>query len=71
MSKDESTPLRGEAAWKAAKQDVAKRNEAAYARARKERTERDNDMRRREAVAERREFANLPKQPKPPADPTD
>ena len=28
MSKDE--PLRGEAAWKAAKQDVAKRNEAAH-----------------------------------------
>ena len=68
MSKDESTPLRGEAAWKAAKQDVAKRNEAAYARARKERTERDNAMRAREAAAERREFANLPHQPKPPTD---
>jgi len=62
MSKDD-TPLRGEAAWKAAKQDVAKRNEAAYARARKERTERDTAARKREMAAERREFANLPKQP--------
>ena len=63
MSKDE--PLRGEAAWKAAKQDVANRNEAAHARARKERTERDNAMRARQAAAERREFANLPHQPTP------
>lgn len=30
-------PLRGEAAWKAAKKDVADRNEAAYARGRRDR----------------------------------
>jgi hypothetical protein len=34
-------PLRGEAAWKAAKKGVAERNEAAYAQGRQERTKRD------------------------------
>jgi hypothetical protein len=34
-------PLRGEAAWKAAKQEIADRNEAAYARGRKDRAARN------------------------------
>ena len=33
-------PLRGEAAWKAMKKDVAERNEQAYARGRRERAAR-------------------------------
>jgi hypothetical protein len=39
MSKP-SEPLRGEAAWKAAKKKVADHNEAAYARGRRERAAR-------------------------------
>ena len=63
MTNEKSTALRGEAAWKAAKQDVAKRNEAAYARGRKERAAHDAAVRGRRVAAERREFANLPRQP--------
>jgi hypothetical protein len=66
MSDDDFTPPRGEAAWNAAKREVAKRNEAAYAKARKERSSREAAARAREAAAERREFANLPRQPKAP-----
>jgi hypothetical protein len=43
-------PLRGEAAWKAAKKDIAERNEAAYARGR-----RDRAARNAEVAARRRE----------------
>jgi hypothetical protein len=66
MSKDESPAPRGEAAWKAAKASVAKRNEVAYERGRKERAARDAAMRTRQAAADRRESAQLPKQPKRP-----
>jgi hypothetical protein len=65
MTNDE-TPLRGDAAWNAAKREVAKRNEAAYAKAREDRTMREAAVRAREAAAERREFASLPRQPKAP-----
>ena len=65
MSNDE-TPPRGDAAWNAAKREVAKRNEAAYAKARKDRAARDATRRARQAAAERREFANLPHQPEAP-----
>ena len=41
MSKS-TEPLRGEAAWKAAKKGVAERNEEAFARGRKERAARDS-----------------------------
>jgi hypothetical protein len=64
MSNDDFTPPRGDDAWKAAKQEVAKRNEAAYERGRKDRATRDAVTRARQAAAERREFANLPHQPK-------
>ena len=64
MSKNqETTPLRGEAAWKAAKQRIAERNDAAHARARKERAEADAGRRARLRAAEREELANLPTQP--------
>jgi len=66
MANDDSAPPRGDAAWNAAKREVAKRNEAAYAKARKERAARDAAMRARQAAAERREFANLPHQPEAP-----
>jgi len=67
MTHDDFTPPRGEAAWNAAKREVAKRNEAAYAKAREERATREAAVRARQAAAERREFANLPHQPVPPA----
>jgi hypothetical protein len=62
---EEFTPPRGDAAWKAAKQRVADRNEAAFARGRKERGARDAAMRKRQRDADRRELANLPSQPHP------
>jgi hypothetical protein len=56
--------LRGDAAWKAAKKGVADRNEAAYARGRRERAARDAAFasRRREELREAN--LNLPGQPK-------
>jgi hypothetical protein len=55
--------LRGEAAFNALKREVAKRNENAFARARSERSASDVIARQRQLAAEKREFANLPKQP--------
>ena len=62
MSKP-TEPLRGEAAWKAAKKEIAARNEAAYARGRRERAVRDaaRVTRRREEV--RAANQSLPTQP--------
>jgi hypothetical protein len=53
MSKP-TEPLRGEAAWRAAKKEIAERNEAAYARGRNERAARDaaRVSRRREELKE-------------------
>jgi len=65
MSNDDFTPPRGEAAWNAAKREVAKRNEAAYKKGREDRATRDAAVLARQLAAERREFANLPRQPKP------
>lgn len=56
-------PLRGEAAWKAAKKEVADRNEAAYARARRERELRDAARVTRRRQEEREANQNLPRQP--------
>ena len=62
MSK-QPEPLRGEAAWKAAKKEIAARNEAAYARGRRERAVRDAERvtRRREEI--RMANTALPRQP--------
>ena len=56
-------PLRGEAAWKAAKQRVADRNEAAYRRGRAERADADARDAERRRDAERKERSELPSQP--------
>jgi hypothetical protein len=58
---EDSTP-RGDAAWQAEKQRIAKRNEAAFARGREAQAERVAKMRQRRAAAERREFADVPKE---------
>lgn len=53
-------PLRGEAAWKAAKKDIASRNEQAYARGRKERAARNTAFAARRLEEERRGNQDLP-----------
>ena len=68
MANEEPTRPRGEAAWQAAKQEIAKRNEAAYVRGRKARAAREASLRARHAAAERTELANLPHQPAAPGD---
>jgi hypothetical protein len=50
MSPKAGSTLRGEAAWKAAREDIARKNAATWERARKERASRNAAM-----VAERRE----------------
>jgi hypothetical protein len=63
-SEDEARePLRGHAAWKAEKERIAERNEAAFARGRQERTARDAAAMEGRRAAEKRERANLPAQP--------
>ena len=52
--------LRGEAAWKAAKQGIAARNEEAYARGRKERAARNTAFAARRLEEERRANRDLP-----------
>jgi hypothetical protein len=56
-------PLRGEAAWKAAKKGVAERNEAAYARGRRERAARHSAWVGRRIEEEREANRRLPRQP--------
>lgn len=46
-------PLRGEAAWRAAKQAVAARNEAAYARGRDDRAKRETEAIKRRVEQDR------------------
>ena len=53
-------PLRGESAWKAAKKDVADRNEAAYARGRRERAARNAAFSARRLEEERQAARSLP-----------
>jgi hypothetical protein len=66
MTKQPSEPLRGDAAWKAAKQRVSDNNEAAYARGRKDRMARNAQHAADRRTNERRENATLPKQPRGP-----
>ena len=57
-------PPRGEAAWRAAKDRVAKANEAAYARGREERAADAAEAAGRRRLVERESQRNLPKQPR-------
>ena len=65
MSQQTNEPLRGEAAFRAAKLRVEKANEAAYARGRQERAEAAADAAGRRRLAERQALKNLPQQPHP------
>jgi hypothetical protein len=62
MSKS-TEPLRGEAAWKAAKKEIADRNEAAFARGRRERAARDAARVARRQEELRDANRSLPRQP--------
>jgi hypothetical protein len=57
-----SEPLRGEAAWKAAKKEIADRNEAAYARGRRRRAASDAALVARRQEEERQETLSLRRQ---------
>jgi hypothetical protein len=54
-------PLRGDAAFKAAKKGVAERNEAAYARGRKDRAARNSAWTARRIAEEREADRQLPR----------
>ena len=56
-------PLRGEAAWRAAKKGVAERNEEAFARGRRERAARHSAWVARQVEQEREANRHLPAQP--------
>jgi hypothetical protein len=65
MKNPPTEPLRGEAAWRANKIAIAKRNEEARARECAARATREAKMIERGAVADRLEASNLPVQPHP------
>jgi hypothetical protein len=58
-------PLRGEAAWRAAKDAIADRNEKASKRAREQRRQDDDAQIARRRAAERLENAKLVNRPRP------
>jgi hypothetical protein len=58
-------PLRGEAAWRAAKLEISKRNEAASAIAVVKRRKEEAKAAKEGFEAQRREASSLPKQPRP------
>ena len=63
MSKPPKEPLRGEAAWRAAKKAVSDRNEAAYAHGREERASRNAQFAARRRAEEIQDRSHLPQQP--------
>lgn len=65
MAKNNDEPLRGDAAYRAFKAQVAKNNDAAQRRGREQRAEVDLQTQRKKAAAERQEMSNLPVQPEP------
>jgi hypothetical protein len=65
MSKHPDEALRGDAAYRAFKAQVAKNNDAAQRRGREQRAAVDAVMAERRAAAEREEFSHLPVQPEP------
>jgi hypothetical protein len=63
--KSPSEPLRGEAAWHATKDAIAKRNDEARARGAKERDARAARANLERREVERRELEDMPRQPRP------
>ena len=63
MAKTPSEPLRGDAAWRAAKAEIDKRNDAARARGQKERQAKTARALAENRAIARRELADMPRQP--------
>jgi hypothetical protein len=64
MTKNSDQPLRGEAAWKAAKAEMSQRNDAARARGGKLRAASEAVKLARRSAADAREREHLPEQPR-------
>ncbi|HEX8207046.1 MAG TPA: hypothetical protein VF587_13380 [Solirubrobacteraceae bacterium] len=62
---DKAEPLRGDAAWRAQRDAIAKRNDAVHARAEREKQERNVEEMKKRNAEDRRERENLPEQPRP------
>ena len=62
-----TTPLTGDAKWRAERKAIADNNDAAHKRARKERDAQDEAVHARRRESEKRELAELPTQPVRPA----
>ena len=56
-------PLRGEAAYRARKEEISRRNDATRPRGAAERSAREAEQASKRQAAERHEAANLPEQP--------
>jgi hypothetical protein len=65
MSNPTPEPLRGDAAYRAFKAQVAKNNDAAQRRGREKRAVADAEVAQRRAEAEHAELSQLPVQPEP------
>ena len=63
MTKQNEEPLRGDAAWRAAKARVAEHNEAAYKRGREQRAAQDQMAADKRRAADKAESERLPRQP--------
>jgi len=63
--KEPSEPLRGEAAYRAQRAEIAKNNDAAYARGRSRRAAKDAEAAQRRVADDRAERDRLPVQPEP------
>jgi hypothetical protein len=60
QAKAPTEPLRGEAAWRAAKLAISERNKAAHARGREERARKDAEFEASRRAAEKRDRAERP-----------
>ena len=65
MTDKNAEPLKGDAAYRAAKKEIADRNEAAYARGRAEREATNEAALAKRREADLREASDLPTQPTP------
>jgi hypothetical protein len=65
MKTPEKEPLRGEAAWRAEKDGIARRNDAAQVAAAARRAARDARLAQQGLARDRLEADNLPEQPHP------
>ena len=59
----EKEPLRGDAKWRATRQEIADRNEAATARTRQARAARDAQAVDRKRAQDKADASKMPKQP--------